>query len=82
MLHLAEWVMVFISDIDCIAIGYQVFSFRLKVDMQCIGKPGGEAVYPGPDNNQVFFTSVRGKSHVQMLRCACIANAIAPRTPA
>ena len=33
----------------------------LKVAMQRIGKPGGEAVYPGPDDNQVFFVVIRDK---------------------
>jgi hypothetical protein len=82
MLHLAEWGMVFISDIDCVAIEYQAFSFRLKVVMQCIGKPGGEAVYPGPDNNQVFFVTVREDSPIYTVLCACMASAMAPKTPA
>ena len=30
-----------------------------QVVIQCISKPGGEAVDAGPDDNQVFFTIIR-----------------------
>ena len=53
-----------------------------QVAMQCIGKSGGEAVYPSPDDNQVLFVTVRKRSPVHIVRCACMASAIAPRTPA